>query len=92
MAHSVSAKKRVRQNETHRMRNYRRKRQYRQALREYREAVLHAPVEEAKEKLATVQKTLDRAAAKGAIHKNKANRVKARMTARLNRKEAGGRG
>jgi small subunit ribosomal protein S20 len=92
MAHSISAKKRVRQNQTRRMRNFRRKRQYRAALREYREAVLHAPVDEARQKLATVQKTLDRAAAKGAIHKNKADRVKSRMTARLNRKEAGGRG
>ena len=51
MAHSLSAKKRVRQNQTHRMRNRRRKREYRQALREYREAVLHAPVEEAREQL-----------------------------------------
>ena len=86
MAHSVSAKKRVRQNAKHRARNRWRKQTYRAALREYREAVLHESVDSAKQKLATVQKTLDKAAAKGAIHKNKANRTKARMTARLNRK------
>jgi small subunit ribosomal protein S20 len=92
MAHSLSQKKRVRQNLRHRARNRWRKQQYRQALRDYREAVLHAPVEEAEEKLATAQKMLDRAAAKGAIHKNKASRTKARLTARLNRKKVHGRG
>jgi len=92
MAHSISAKKRVRQNEKRRLQNRRRKREYRQALREYREAVLHAPMEEARDKLSRLQKTLDRAAAKGAIHKNKASRMKGRMTARLNRKQEAGRG
>jgi ribosomal protein S20 len=53
--------------------------------------VLHESVESAEQKLATVQKALDRAAAKGAIHKNKASRTKARMTHRLNRKKAGSR-
>jgi small subunit ribosomal protein S20 len=89
MAHSLSAKKRVRQNDVRRRRNHRRKEQFRDAMREYREAVLHASAEEAQQKLATVQKTLDRAAAKGVIHKNTANRTKARMTALFNRKQAG---
>lgn len=91
MAHSLSAKKRVRQNLQRRHQNRWRKKQYRQALREYREAVLHAPVDEAQQKLSHVQKMLDRAAAKGAIHKNKAGRTKARMAARLNRKKVQGR-
>jgi len=91
MAHSLSTKKRVRQNHKRQARNRWRKKQYRAALRDYREAILHESVESAEQKLATVQKSLDRAAAKGAIHKNKAGRTKARMTHRLNRKKAGSR-
>lgn len=87
MAHSLSAKKRVRQNVKRRALNRWRKRSYREAINEYHEAILHAPVEEAEAKLRDIYQLLDRVAAKGAIHKNTASRYKSRLAARLNHKK-----
>jgi small subunit ribosomal protein S20 len=87
MAHSLSAKKRVRQNVKHRAVNRWRKGRVREAISAYREAVLHAPVEEAQEKLQGLYKLLDQVAAKGTLHKNAAARYKSRLTAKLNAKK-----
>jgi len=88
MAHSVSAKKRIRQNAKHRARNRWRKQKFRTAIKDYREALLHASVDEAQAQLSNIYKVLDQVAAKGTLHRNTAARYKARLAARLNQKKA----
>ena len=87
MAHSLSAKKRVRQNEKRRARNRWRKERFRGAIKEYREAILHGTVAEAEGQLKSIYKLLDQVAAKGTIHKNTASRYKSRLTTKLNEKK-----
>ena len=89
MAHSLSAKKRIRQNETRRARNRWRKRQYRDAIKDFSEEVQHGSVENAEQKLQGLYKMLDQVAASGTIHKNTASRYKSRLTTRLNQRKAG---
>ena len=90
MAHSLSAKKRVRQNITHRARNRWRKTQFREGIRVFNETVLHGTIEDAQTQLSGLYKLLDQVAAKGTIHKNTASRYKNRLSARLNHKQAQG--
>ncbi|MCC7144929.1 MAG: 30S ribosomal protein S20 [Phycisphaeraceae bacterium] len=87
MAHSLSAKKRVRQNIKHRARNRWRKQSFRDMIAEYRDTLVHGTAEQAKEKLQAIYKTLDQVAAKGTIHRKTASRYKSRLTARLNDKQ-----
>lgn len=87
MAHSLSAQKRVRQNEMRRALNRRRKRTYREMVRQYDEAILHGSVEECQKQLSSLYKTLDQVAAKGTLHKKTASRYKSRLTARLAKKQ-----
>lgn len=89
MAHSRSAKKRVRQNASHRARNRWRLKTVRGAIKEYREAILHGTPEQAQTQLNGIFKILDQTAAAGTIHKNAAARYKSRLAARLNAKKAG---
>lgn len=86
MAHSLSAKKRVRQNAKSRARNRWRKDRYRTAIRDFRETVLHGSADDAETKLKGLYKLLDQIAATGTIHKNTASRLKGRLAASLNRK------
>lgn len=58
-------------------------------MRDYDEAILHAPVEECEKQLSALYKTLDQTAAKGTMHKNTASRYKSRLAARLAKKRAG---
>ena len=88
MAHSLSAKKRIRQNIKRRGRNRWRKRQVKVAVRDFDEALRAGDAAKAAEQLTVVYKRLDMVAAKGTIHKNAAARKKSRLTRRLN--EAGG--
>ena len=88
MAHSLSAQKRVRQNVRQRARNRWRKHQFRTAIKEYLETILHGTVPDAETKLRGIYKHLDQGAAKGTIHKNMAARTKGRLAARLNAKIA----
>lgn len=88
MAHSLSAKKRVRQNLTHRARNRWRKTRYRTAIKEYHETVLHGSIEDATNQLKGLYKLLDQVADTGTIHKNTASRNKSRLAGRLNAKKA----
>ena len=88
MAHSLGAKKRIRQNAKHQARNRWRKRRYREAIKDYREAVLHGKVEDAEEKLKALHKLLDQVATTSTLHKNTAARYKSRLAARLNAKRA----
>jgi small subunit ribosomal protein S20 len=88
MAHSVSARKRVRQNAKARSVNRWRKGNIRSAMKDYREAILHGTADEAKTKLDGLYKLLDKAASTSTMHKNTAARYKSRLTSKLNQKQA----
>lgn len=90
MAHSLSAKKRIRQNEKRRAVNRWRKRRIHDALREYDELILHGSVEDCEASLNGIYRLLDRTATTSTLHKNTANRKKSRLTARLNAKKTAG--
>ena len=83
MAHSLSAKKRIRQNEKCRARNRWRKRSMRGALTQFEDRLVHGTPEEAKAAFAEACKALDKTAGTGVIHKNTAARKKSRLNARL---------
>lgn len=89
MAHSVSARKRIRQNITRRLRNRRRKDRVRTAVKAFNETILHGKPEDGQKQLKDLYKLLDRVAATGTIHKNAAARKKSRLAAKLNAKLAG---
>lgn len=84
MAHSLSAKKRIRQNAKNRSRNRWRKDQLKEVVRDFDAALKAGDKDKAAEQLKTVYKTLDQVADKGTIHKNKASRTKSRLTVKLN--------
>lgn len=83
MAHSLSAQKRVRQNATSRARNRWRLRTMRDAVKLFRDKLVHGTVAEASEAMKVCSRIVDRTAAKGVIHKNQAARRKSRMSAAL---------
>ena len=83
MAHSLSAKKRIRQNDKRRARNRWRKNTVKQAIRDFDEAVRQGDAAQADQKLSLAYKQLDKVAAKGTIHKNAASRKKSRLARRL---------
>ncbi len=89
MAHSTSAKKRIRQNISHRSRNRWRFRTLRTAVKAFDEKILHGSVEEATQACRAAAQLYDRSAQKRVIHKNTAARRKSRMNAQLKAKAAG---
>lgn len=86
MAHSLSAKKRVRQTEKLNARNRWRKAQMREVIKECLEKILHGSNEDAKTSFQKAVRIIDRSAQKGVIHKNQAARRKSRLNARLKAK------
>ncbi len=88
MAHSISAKKRIRQNETHNARNRWRKERIKDAVRSFEDALDKHDTEKATECLKDVFKQLDQVAATGTIHKRTADRRKARLALKLNNASA----
>ncbi len=83
MAHSLSAKKRIRQDLKRRGRNRWRKEQIKQAVREFNEALRAGDKAKAADQLRVVYKRLDKVAAKGTIHKNAAARKKSSLARKL---------
>ena len=83
MAHSLSAKKRIRQNDKRRARNRARKEVLKTELKSFNALVTAGNVDKAAEQLNTVVKKLDRIASKNTIHKNTAARKRSRLTKRL---------
>ena len=83
MAHSLSARKRVRQNEAAHARNKWRLRTMRDAIKDFRDKLAHGSVDEAAKAMQACAKVVDRTAAKGVIHKNQAARRKSHMSAAL---------
>ena len=87
MAHSRTAKKRIRQNEAARALNRWRLRDMRLVFKDFTEQLLHGTPEQATESFKKAIKVIDRSAQKGVIHKNQASRRKSRMSARLKAKK-----
>ena len=84
MAHSISAKKRVRQNEKRRARNRWRKDQLKDQVKSFGTAMTAGDFTKAEEELRKTTQQLDRIATKGTIHKNTAARKRSRLARRLN--------
>lgn len=84
VANIKSAKKRIRQTKVRTLRNKIQKTMFRTAIRRFETALSHGDVVTAEEALRFVYARLDRAAQKGAIHKNMASRKKSRLSHRLN--------
>lgn len=83
MAHSLSARKRVRQNEAARARNRWRLRAMRDAIKTFRDSLVHGSLEDATKAMRECAKIVDKTAGNGVIHKNQAARRKSRMSAAL---------
>lgn len=86
MAHSLSAKKRIRQNAKNAARNRWRLRVMRGAIKEFVDKLAHGSTAEATEAFRKVSQVVDRTASNGVIHKNQAARRKSRMSKRLKAK------
>lgn len=80
MPNTESAKKRHRQSEVRRERNKAAKTRLKNVLRKFRETVAASKLDEAKTMSVAVTKLLDQSASKGFIHRNKASRLKSRMS------------
>ena len=83
MAHSLSANKRVRQEEKRNSRNRWRKKAMREDIKEFTDKLAHATIEEATTAFRKASRTIDRSATKGTIHKNQAARRKSRLASKL---------
>jgi small subunit ribosomal protein S20 len=92
VAHSLSAKKRIRQNAKHRARNRARKADVRDQVKVFTAAVTKGDVAAAETQLRKVVQKLDRVAAKGTMHKNAAARKRSRLAKKLNAVRAASKG
>ena len=84
MAHSLSAKKRVRQSIKRRARNRARKAVIKDQTRGFLSALLAGDLGKAETELRKATQIMDRVAVKGTIHKNAAARKRSRLTLKLN--------
>jgi small subunit ribosomal protein S20 len=89
VAHSLSAKKRIRQNLKRRARNRARKEQVKNQIKSFTAALTANDLEKAQAELNKVAQRLDRVATKGTIHKNTAARKRSRLAKRLNAVKTG---
>jgi small subunit ribosomal protein S20 len=84
VAHSLSAKKRVRQNNKRRTINRARKSQVKTQIKHFETALSSGDVEAASEQYKLVSQKLDKTAATSTMHKKTAARKKSRLAKRLN--------
>lgn len=84
MAHSLSAKKRVRQTMKQRARNRFRKELVKTQLKDFTVAAATGDPAKAEEALKKVASRLDKTVAKGSLHKNTAARKRSRLAKRVN--------
>ncbi|NQW48213.1 MAG: 30S ribosomal protein S20 [Planctomycetes bacterium] len=82
MPHSASAKKRNRQNLRNRERNRKTKSELKSHVRKVLAAIEAGDVPQAREALRIVASSADKAAAAHKIHRNKAARIKSRLSAK----------
>ena len=80
-----SAKKALRQSKKRKLQNLQFKRKFKSAVKEFREEIGIKSLEKAKNLLPNVYQAVDKAAKKGVIKKNTANRYKSRLTHLLNK-------
>ena len=84
MAHSLSAKKRVRQNAKRRTINRARKSRVKTQIKHFEAAVASGDVEAASEQYGVVVRKLDKTAATSTMHKRTVARKKSRLAKQLN--------
>jgi small subunit ribosomal protein S20 len=89
VAHSLSAKKRIRQTETRNARNRARKELLKTEIKSFGAALAAHDPKKAAEALNKVVIRLDKISGKGTIHRNTAARKRSRLTLRLNALKAG---
>ena len=88
MAHSLSAKKRIRQNEKRRTINRSRKSAVRMQIKHFEDAIKVGDKDVANEQFRLVVKKLDTVATTSTMHKNTAARLKSRLAKKLNKLKA----
>lgn len=74
-----AAKKALRQSQKRYLKNRSEKRRIQEAIREFRSLALAKKIEEAKQKLPTIQALLDKAAKRNLYHPNKSARKKSQL-------------
>ncbi len=84
MAHSLSAKKRVRQSEKRRAINRARKSQIKTQIKRFEATLSGGNLEAASEQYRLIAQKLDKVAATSTMHKRTAARKKSRLAKRLN--------
>ena len=84
MAHSLSAKKRVRQNAKRRVINRARKSMVKTQIKHFETALKAGDVDKAQEQYQLTVQKLDKVASTSTMHKNTAARTKSRLARRLN--------
>ena len=89
MANTQSAKKQIRQNEKHRIRNQAVRTRTRNMVKAARADLEAQNVEAAEATVGAATSALDRAVSKGVMHKNTASRSKSRLMKHLNALRAG---
>ena len=88
MAHSLSAKKRVRQNAKRKVINRSRKGRIKTQIKHFETALSSGDVKAASEQYGLIVKKLDKTAATSTMHKKTAARKKSRLAKRLNNLKA----
>ena len=83
MPHTASAKKRLRQNESRRLRNKARSTELKSLRKQFQRALNDGKIADAEQVSRELEKRVDQAAAVHTIHKNAAGRWKARTAAAL---------
>ena len=83
MAHGKSAKKRIRQNATRKLRNRQAKSALRTTVKKFTGAARSGDAEAASAAFRGVQKKLDQTVSKGIMRAGTADRIKSRLAARL---------
>ncbi len=89
LAHSLSAVKRVRQNEKHHARNRADRTRLRTQIKKLRGAIQAKDPEEARKLLPATVSLVDKMVKKGVIHENVGNRYKSRLTRQIGAISAG---
>lgn len=85
MAHSLSAKKRVRQNVKRRVINRARKSTVKTQIKHFETALTEGNLEKAKADYQVLARRLDKVASTSTMHKNTAARLKSRLARRINK-------
>ena len=88
MPNTKTAKKALRQNARRKQANAKGKKELKEEIKKYRKLVAAGEKEKAKQELSAVYKKLDKSAKTKLIKKNKASRLKSRLSKALNKKES----